>query len=76
MQIRDWLYVEDHAEALIKVLINGKIGETYNIGGNNEKTNLEVIENICSLLEKLAPKKPRNIKNYRDLITMVELVIQ
>ena len=57
LQIRDWLYVEDHAKALIKVVTEGKIGETYNIGGHNEKTNLEVVETICDLLEELATSK-------------------
>jgi len=60
-QIRDWLYVEDHAKALIKVVTEGEIGETYNIGGGNEKTNLEVVETICDLLEELAPEKPAGV---------------
>ena len=72
LQIRDWLYVEDHAKALIKVVTEGRIGETYNIGGHNEKTNLEVVETICVLLEELAPKKPVGVDNYRDLITFVK----
>jgi dTDP-glucose 4,6-dehydratase len=72
LQIRDWLFVEDHAKALIKVVTEGKIGETYNIGGHNEKTNLEVVENICDLLEELAPEKPSGVDNYRDLITFVK----
>ena len=71
-QIRDWLYVEDHAKALIKVVTEGAIGETYNIGGHNEKTNLEVVNTICDLLEELAPDKPINVKSYRDLITFVK----
>jgi len=71
-QIRDWLYVEDHARALIKVVTEGEIGETYNIGGHNEKTNLEVVETICDLLEELAPEKPAGVSNYRDLITFVK----
>jgi dTDP-glucose 4,6-dehydratase len=71
-QIRDWLYVEDHAKALIKVVTEGEIGETYNIGGHNEKTNLEVVETICDLLEELAPEKPTDVTNYRDLITFVK----
>jgi len=71
-QIRDWLYVEDHAKALIKVLTEGEVGETYNIGGHNEKTNLEVVETICDLLEELAPDKPAGVCNYRDLITFVK----
>lgn len=72
LQIRDWLYVEDHAKALIKVITEGVIGETYNIGGHNEKTNLEVVETICDLLEELAPKKPSGVSNYRDLIIFVK----
>ena len=72
LQIRDWLYVEDHAKALIKVVTEGKIGETYNIGGHNEKTNLEVVQTICDLLEELAPEKPSVIDKYRDLITFVK----
>ena len=71
-QIRDWLFVEDHARALIKVLTEGEIGDTYNIGGHNEKTNLEVVEIICNLLEELAPNKPQGLRNYRDLITFVK----
>ena len=71
-QIRGWLYVEDHARALIKVVTEGKIGETYNIGGHNEKNNLEVVETICELLEELAPDKPARVSNYRDLITFVK----
>jgi len=70
-QIRDWLYVEDHAKALIRVITKGKTGETYNIGGHNEKTNLEVVEAICLLLEELAPDKPNGLKSYKDLITFV-----
>jgi dTDP-glucose 4,6-dehydratase len=72
-QIRDWLYVEDHARALVKVLVDGIIGETYNIGGHNEKTNLAVVKTICDLLEELAPgKKTNGIVNYKDLITFVK----
>ncbi|MBY7962937.1 dTDP-glucose 4,6-dehydratase [Vibrio fluvialis] len=55
MQIRDWLFVEDHARALYKVVTEGKVGETYNIGGHNEKANIEVVQTICSLLEELVP---------------------
>jgi dTDP-glucose 4,6-dehydratase len=72
LQIRDWLYVEDHARALIKVLTRGNIGETYNIGGHNEKTNIEVVEAICAVLEELAPSKPASLARYRDLITFVK----
>ena len=72
LQIRDWLYVEDHAKALFKVVTEGEIGETYNIGGHNEKTNLEVVQTICDLLEELAPEKPSGIDKYRDLIAFVK----
>ena len=72
LQIRDWLYVEDHAKALFKVLMEGEVGETYNIGGHNEKTNLEVVESICDILEELAPKKPTGVINYRDPISFVK----
>ncbi len=70
-QIRDWLYVEDHAKALVKVVSEGEVGDTYNIGGNNEKTNLEVVLTVCELLEELSPVKPSGINKYRDLITFV-----
>ncbi|SJL83544.1 dTDP-glucose 4,6-dehydratase [Vibrio palustris] len=71
MQIRDWLYVEDHARALYRVATEGKVGETYNIGGHNEKANIEVVKTICTLLEELVPEKPENIAHYSDLITYV-----
>ena len=70
-QIRDWLYVEDHARALVKVVTQGTVGETYNIGGHNEKKNIEVVRMICDLLEELAPEKPAGVANYRDLIQFV-----
>lgn len=70
-QVRDWLYVEDHARALYTVVIKGKIGETYNIGGHNEKQNIEVVQTICALLEELAPVKPKGVSRYIDLITYV-----
>ena len=70
-QIRDWLYVEDHAKALYTVVSKGEVGETYNIGGYNEKKNLEVVEAICSLLEELHPEKPPGIDKYTDLIKYV-----
>ncbi|EPG0370968.1 dTDP-glucose 4,6-dehydratase [Photobacterium damselae] len=71
MQVRDWLYVEDHASALYTVVTQGEIGETYNIGGHNEKANIEVVKTICSLLEELVPNKPEGISQYLDLITYV-----
>ena len=70
-QIRDWLYVEDHARALVKVVTEGNADETYNIGGHNEKKNIQVVEVICELLEELAPQKPLGVSLYRDLIEFV-----
>ncbi len=72
MQIRDWLYVEDHAAALYTVVTKGEIGETYNIGGHNEKANIEVVKTICSLLDELVPNKPEGVAQYQDLITYVK----
>jgi dTDP-glucose 4,6-dehydratase len=66
-QIRDWLYVEDHATALYKVITEGDVGETYNIGGHNEKQNLEVVQSICSILDSLVPKETK----YKEQITYV-----
>lgn len=71
-QVRDWLYVEDHARALLKVVSEGQVGETYNIGGHNEQKNLDVVRAICALLEELAPQKPAGIARYEDLITYVQ----
>ncbi len=70
-QIRDWLYVDDHARALYKVITEGVIGETYNIGGNNEKTNMEVVTTICKILDELVPEHPAGVSQYSDLITHV-----
>ncbi|MBD2811737.1 dTDP-glucose 4,6-dehydratase [Xenorhabdus sp. Vera] len=75
-QIRDWLYVEDHARALYLVVTRAESGETYNIGGHNERRNIDVVETICELLEELCPEKrwperPEGIMHYRDLITYV-----
>lgn len=67
-QVRDWLYVEDHARALLKVVSEGKIGETYNIGGHNEQKNLHVVESICALLDELAP---RQSGSYKEQISFV-----
>ena len=66
-QIRDWLYVEDHARALYKVVTEGVVGETYNIGGHNEKKNLEVVQTICKILDSLVPKETQ----YKEQITYV-----
>ena len=67
-QIRDWLYVEDHARALVLVALEGKIGETYNIGGHNEKQNIEVVQTICAILDDVKPKETK----YADQITYVQ----
>ncbi|KGJ90189.1 dTDP-glucose 4,6-dehydratase [Thalassotalea sp. ND16A] len=85
LQVRDWLFVEDHARALFLIATNGKEGETYNIGGHNEKTNIDVVNTICELLEELVPSKSNSAFNhyegeadsvtktsYKDLITFVE----
>ena len=71
-QIRDWLYVEDHARALVLAANEAKIGATFNIGGWNEKRNIEVVETICGILEDLLPSKPKGVKKYRDLICFVK----
>ena len=72
LQVRDWLYVYDHIEAIIKVITNGRIGESYNIGGNSEKTNLQVVQEICTILDQVLTKKPNNIESFHQLITHVE----
>tara|TARA_R110002167_G_scaffold24330_8_gene85743 strand:- start:1607 stop:2686 length:1080 start_codon:yes stop_codon:yes gene_type:complete len=76
-QIRDWLYVEDHARALYLVATTGKIGETYNIGGHNEKANIDVVKTLCSILEDLVPENPHSIQSgthggFESLITFVK----
>lgn len=72
LQIRDWLYVEDHARALVKVATEGAVGETYNIGGHNEKANIDVVKQICGLLDELRPWVVNGqAKPYTDLITFV-----
>lgn len=69
-QIRDWLFVEDHARALYKVVTDGVVGETYNIGGHNEKQNIEVVKTICKILDELKPQA--NGQAYESLITFVK----
>ena len=71
-QVRDWLYVEDHARALYKVVTEGKLGETYNIGGFNEKQNIEVVTTICNHLNELIANKPANLNDFNELITFVK----
>ena len=70
--IRDWLYVDDHAKALLLVMLKGRLGETYNVGGSNERTNLDVVKAICSALDRMAPgRRKAGLKSYADLITFV-----
>ncbi|SHF54710.1 dTDP-glucose 4,6-dehydratase [Microbulbifer donghaiensis] len=71
-QIRDWLYVEDHADALYRVLTHGRVGETYNVGGHCERKNIAVVRTICDFLEALAPHKPPGVERYEDLICFVQ----
>ena len=70
-QIRDWLYVDDHARALLHVALTGKITETYNIGGHNELQNIDVVKTVCSILDELMPSKLNGIEQYEQLITYV-----
>ncbi len=71
-QVRDWLYVDDHVNGLYEVATKGELGETYNIGGNQEQRNIDVVETICAILEELAPIKPEGVIRYDDLIDYVE----
>jgi dTDP-glucose 4,6-dehydratase len=71
-QIRDWLYVDDHARALLHVALTGKISETYNIGGHNELQNIDVVKTVCSILDELVPSKFDDIARYEQLITYVD----
>jgi dTDP-glucose 4,6-dehydratase len=70
-QIRDWLYVDDHARALLHVALTGEIGETYNIGGHNEMQNIDVVRTVCSILDELVPSKFDSVKRYNELIIYV-----
>ena len=70
LQVRDWLFVADHCKAIVEVLEKGVIGQTYNIGGNNQRSNLEVVETICTLLDELVPDSP--YKPHKQLITYVK----
>jgi dTDP-glucose 4,6-dehydratase len=71
-QIRDWLYVDDHVEALITVATEGRVGDSYNISGNNQVANIDLVFAICELLDALVPSRPNDIQSYADLITFVE----
>ena len=70
-QIRDWLYVDDHARALLHVASYGEVGETYNIGGHNEMKNIDVVKTVCSILDELSPSKIDDIDKYEQLIVYV-----
>jgi len=70
-QVRDWLYVDDHARALTNVALTGEVGETYNIGGHNEKQNIEVVKTVCAILDELVPSQLPNVGRYEELITYV-----
>jgi dTDP-glucose 4,6-dehydratase len=71
-QVRDWLYVDDHARALLHVALTGEIGETYNIGGHNEMQNIEVVRTVCNILDKLIPSTFDGIRRYEQLIVYVD----
>ena len=71
-QVRDWLFVADHAHALFETAFRGGIGETYNIGGHNEIKNIDVVHGICKILDELLPSKILNVKKYKELITFVD----
>jgi dTDP-glucose 4,6-dehydratase len=72
LQVRDWLYVDDHVEALYKVMQSGELGQTYNIGGNNQKTNLDVVNGICELLDGRIDPKKYELSSFKELITFVK----
>ncbi len=74
MQVRDWLYVKDHCSAIRRVLQAGQLGETYNVGGWNEKPNIEIVQTVCDILDQLVPPATRNLPfaSYRSLITRVK----
>ena len=71
-QVRDWLYVEDHARALLTVFEQGMVGETYNIGGHNEQKNIDVVNSICEILDELRPSQLSELGSYKELITFVK----
>jgi dTDP-glucose 4,6-dehydratase len=71
-QIRDWLYVDDHVRALLSVAFNGTIGETYNIGGNNEVQNIDVVLKICKIMDELTPRHLKGLSSFSELITYVK----
>jgi dTDP-glucose 4,6-dehydratase len=68
--VRDWLYVEDHAKGIMDVLLEGRVGETYNIGGDSERQNIQVVQTICKIMDELKPLE--NGRGYKELITFVK----
>ena len=76
LNIRDWLYVEDHCRGIDLILKKGRLGETYNIGGNCEKTNLEVVETVCAILDEIKPLSPQpsalSNQSYSSLLTHIK----
>lgn len=72
LQIRDWLFVDDHVEALIDIIAHGQIGQSYNIGSCCEKTNLELVETICNILDEIQDTKPGDFESFKDLISFVD----
>ena len=72
LQVRDWLHVEDHVKALYKIITNGTVGETYNIGANNQINNIKLVKNICNFLDSELKEKQKGIQSYKDLIRYVD----
>ena len=72
IQVRDWLHVNDHSKALVAVAEKGRVGESYMIGGNNEKRNIDIVRDISEILEGFKIPKPKGLKQYTDLIDFVE----
>jgi dTDP-glucose 4,6-dehydratase len=68
-QIRDWLYVDDHVEALWRVVLNGEVGETYNIGGHNEQKNIEIVNTICNVMQDLFPSSSKKFTDYIEFVS-------
>ena len=72
MNVRDWIFVEDHVEAMYAVILKGEAGNSYCIGGDNQKTNVEVVEELCNILDAILPRKPNLQSSHHDLITFIK----
>ncbi len=72
MNVRDWIFVEDHVEAMYAVILNGEVGSSYCIGGDNQKTNVEVVQELCNILDAILPRNTSPQSSYHDLITFIE----